>query len=439
MSTKANKKSSAHKETEEERRMRDERFVEKFFTERELIVNFDDTSESDEENAQAWYEAVERTMNALPTYQHDNVGQPLPKTNTSQADSASFNKTAIPDLHIDTFDSKTESHVWFFRGQKDARFAFTSTLYRRLSVETHDEPPTTVPFDSIQLVHLMRSIIKTKELEKPMINAEINLLNKAREIGIGRGLTALETLTLLQHHGSPTRLIDITSDWRVALFFACESDEDRDGRIFLIKTNSDDWEGFPKDKNETKQTKHLIWENFFNGDKKDSLFDTSVLWSIKTWPILLPFSDPRMISQRGFFLVGGIPVEEFANKLLTRKCPNCNNNRCECPYHNIESQSITSRKEVGQPLDSPLTCDELRKITSLAIKFEADEAYLDRVTNTKMSALHTVGYSIRIPKEYKRRLRDILRDEDVHSDSIYPPLRETVRLFEHVVDESFKE
>lgn len=158
-----------------------------------------------------------------------------------------------------------------------------------------------------------------------------------------------------------------------------------------------------------------------------------------TWPILLPFSDPRMISQRGFFLVGGIPIEEFANKLLTRKCPNCNNNRCECPYHNIESQSITSRKEVGQPLDSPLTCDELRKITSLAIQFEADEAFLDRVTHTENSALRTVGYSIRIPKQYKRRLRDILRGEDVHSDSIYPPLRETVRLFEHVVDESFKE
>lgn len=439
MNTEAREENKEHEETEEERRMRDERFVEKFFTERELIVNFDDTSESDEENAQAWYEAVGRTMNALPTYQHDNVGQPLPKTNTSQADSASFNKTAIPDLHIDTLDSKTESHVWFFRGQKDARFAFTSTLYRRLSVETHHEPPTTGPFDSIKLVHLMRSIIKTKELEKPMINAEINLLNKAREIGIGRGLTALETLTLLQHHGSPTRLIDITSDWRVALFFACESDEDRDGRIFLIKTDSDGWKRFPKEKNETKQTKHLIWENFFNGHQKDSLFDTSILWGMTTWPILLPFSDPRMISQRGFFLVGGIPIEEFANKLLTRKCPNCNNNRCECPYHNIESQSITSRKEVGQPLDSPLTCDELRKITSLAIQFEADEAFLDRVTHTENSALRTVGYSIRIPKQYKRRLRDILRGEDVHSDSIYPPLRETVRLFEHVVDESFKE
>ena len=41
-----------HKETEEERRMRDERFVEKFFTERELKVDYDDTKKSDEEKAQ---------------------------------------------------------------------------------------------------------------------------------------------------------------------------------------------------------------------------------------------------------------------------------------------------------------------------------------------------------------------------------------------------
>ena len=61
MDTDARKKSKEYQETEEERRMRDERFVEKFFTERELIVNFDDTSKSDEENAQAWYEAVEKT------------------------------------------------------------------------------------------------------------------------------------------------------------------------------------------------------------------------------------------------------------------------------------------------------------------------------------------------------------------------------------------
>ena len=438
MSTEAREESEEHKETEKERRMRDERFVKKFFTERELIVNFDDTSESDEENAQAWYKAVGRTMNTLPTYQHDNVGQPLPKANTSKADSTSCNKTAIPDSDNDTFDSKTASHIWFFRGQKDSSFAFTSTLYRRQLVETRYEPSTITPDEAPYVANILRQIIETNKLERLMINAEINLLNKAWEIGIGRGLTALETLTLLQHHGSPTRLIDITSDWRVALFFACESNEDRDGRIFLIKTESDDWKEFPREKNETKQAKHLIWEDYFNTDIKESLIIPSALWSARTWPILLPFSDPRMISQRGFFLVGGIPIEGFAKQLSTRKCPNCNNNRCRCPDHNVGSRSMTSRREVGQPFKSKLTCDELRKITSLAIKFEADEAFLDRVTQTKNSTSHTAGYSIRIPREYKRTLRDILRREGVHSDSIYPPLRETVRLFEHVVDESFK-
>lgn len=439
MNTDAREESGEYRETEEERRMRDERFVEKFFTERELIVKYDDTSESHEKNAHAWYEAVGRTMNTLPTYQHDNVGQPLPKTNTSKADSTSFSKAATPDSNDDTFDSKTESHVWFFRGQKDSSFAFTSTLYRRLSVTTRYEPSTITPDEAPCVEHFLHSRNRTDKLERLMINAEINLLNKAREIGIGRGLTALETLTLLQHHGSPTRLIDITSDWRVALFFACESDDDRDGRMFLIKAESDDWKRFPKEKNETKQAKHLIWEHFFNIDQNVPLLNDSILWKIKTWPILLPFSDPRMISQRGFFLVSGIPIEQFANILLTSKCPDCNNNRCGCQDHNAESQSMTGRKEVGQRLDSRLTYNQLRKITSLAIQFEADEDFLDRVTRTKNSASHTAGYSIRIPKEYKRTLRDILRHEGVHSDSIYPPLRETVRLFEHVVDESFKQ
>ena len=77
MNIDAYEENEEHQETAEEKRMRDERFVEKFFTERELIVNFDDTSESDEENAQAWYEAVGKTMNTVNIYKHDNVGQPL--------------------------------------------------------------------------------------------------------------------------------------------------------------------------------------------------------------------------------------------------------------------------------------------------------------------------------------------------------------------------
>ena len=74
----------------------------------------------------------------------------------------------------------------------------------------------------------------------------------------------------------------------------------------------------------------------------------------------------------------------------------------------------------------------------MAIRFGADIKFFDKVANAKCNDWSAVGYSIRIPKEYKRTLRNILRMEDVHTDSIYPPLRETVRLFEHVVDESLK-
>ena len=267
-----------------------------------------------------------------------------------------------------------------------------------------------------------------------MLQAELSLLDKARKIGIGQGLTALETLTLLQHHGSPTRLIDVTSDWKVALFFACESDDDRDGRLFLIKTNSGRWQDFPKDGDADGRRNYPIWQDYRTQFSDEEGWCNE--WLSGTWPILLPFSDPRMISQRGFFLVGGVPSLKGASILYTSKCKHCEKKRCECSDSTVHPRSDTKR---GTPIDSHLTVQELRNITSMAIRFGADIKFFDKVANAKCNDWSAVGYSIRIPKEYKRTLRNILRMEDVHTDSIYPPLRETVRLFEHVVDESLKQ
>jgi FRG domain protein len=400
-----------YKETEEERRMRDERFIEKFFTERELIVKFDDTSDSDEKNAQAWYKAVEQTMNNLPIYQHDNVGQPLNNSSMSQNGE----------------QSKTDSSAWFFRGQKDVKFAFNSTLYRQLLDKQRDK-----------LLHG-----NVEEHEQAMLVAEKALIRMARNIGIGRELTALETLSLLQHHGSPTRLIDVTSDWKIALYFACESDNDVDGRIFLIKTNIFNWKLFPKEKNETKRVEHLIWQGL-----KDNLYDLNkpiedpvftLLWSTVTWPILLPFSDPRMIAQKGYFITGGIPSELRKIKLRTNKCSHCKKNRCACPANKTSLNLETIFTKHERSFSSPLDADELRIITSLPIDFSTNATFINELTNSPDRLVKTAGYSIRVPKHFKRKLREILRDEGVHIDSMYPPLRETVRLFEHVVDESFKQ
>ena len=41
-------------------------------------------------------------------------------------------------------------------------------------------------------------------------------------------------LTEIQHHGGKTNLIDFTTDYYIALFFACESRYDEDGRIIVL-------------------------------------------------------------------------------------------------------------------------------------------------------------------------------------------------------------
>ncbi|VTX61155.1 FRG domain protein [uncultured Actinomyces sp.] len=388
--------------------------ADKFFTERELIVNFNDTSESREENARAWYEAVKETISTLPIYQHDNVGQSPDDRKTNKSDEENNERTKA--------NSQTESDVWFFRGQKDARFAFNSTLYRRLLHASDDNLLAKRP----------------REHENAMLKAELSLLKKAREIGIGRGLTALETLTLLQHHGSPTRLIDITSDWKVSLFFACESDDDRDGRVFFIKTNANTWQGFPKEPDTGQQAVHPVWQNYREKFSETGGLVPRYSWLSGTWPILLPFSDPRMISQRGFFLVGGVPSPKGASNLYTSKCPDCGMRFCKCPGSEVIPRSETSSSEQTRKFDSGLNTQELREITSLTIRFGADIKHFHQIKRAKYNDWSAVGYSIRVPKHYKRTLRQILKEDHVHTDLIYPPLRETVRLFEHVVSESLK-
>lgn len=364
------------------------RFIDKFFSERELVVLYDEPDDSATKEARAWFEQVQEIIAELPIYRHDNVGQPL---------------------------GDSTSDVWFFRGQKDSSFAFTSTLYRRLL-------DATTPGD----------------YEDAMLNAELCLLEKARKMGIGRGLTALETLTLLQHHGSPTRLIDVTSDWKVALFFACESDADRDGRIFLIKTNPSRWRGFPKEKNIHKQAERPVWHDYSKHFSVRDHKKWSNLWLRGSWPILLPFSDPRMISQRGFFLVGGVPSLQGSNMLKTTECRHCHKRVCECSDFEVHPRAETIDDKQPTQTTSPLSAAELRDITSMPIRFGADLKFLEQITKAKRNLWSAVGYSIRVPKRFKRTLRDILRQEGVHTDTIYPPLRETVRLFEHVVDESLK-
>ena len=65
--------------------------------------------------------------------------------------------------------------------------------------------------------------------------AEIEILKAAREFA-GQ-IDEEDLLTQLQHFGSVTNLIDFTSDYLIALFFACDRRPEIDGRVILLKKN----------------------------------------------------------------------------------------------------------------------------------------------------------------------------------------------------------
>lgn len=106
-------------------------------------------------------------------------------------------------------------YVW--RGVADHRYRVRSSLVRRLA-EDLDAMPT----------------------ERQVRARELALIREARawglELAMGTLATDLHMLAFLQHHGVPTRLLDVTSNPMTALWFACQSRDGRDssGALFAF-------------------------------------------------------------------------------------------------------------------------------------------------------------------------------------------------------------
>jgi hypothetical protein len=131
--------------------------------------------------------------------------------------------------------------------------------------------------------------------EPEVVAKEIEVVSEAREWvrpGVGARLTTVDLLARLQHFGVPTRLVDFTSEPKVATYFAVTANPDEDARLIIAAARRSPSDYF-------LNSFSVPWE-----PKSPTL---PVEWARQLYVLNDHADFLRIIRQRGAFLTGGTP------------------------------------------------------------------------------------------------------------------------------------
>ncbi|WP_062073665.1 FRG domain-containing protein [Demequina sediminicola] len=184
--------------------------------------------------------------------------------------------------------------VW--RGVRNADWGVHSSLYRRLS-----------------------DVLGYRPTETEMVDAEKEILRRARQDWRFDGVDALELFAQIQHFGGPTRLIDVSEDPLAALWFAVEAGKgteptDTDGRLFafVAPVKSD------LHLNRNWKTRDALWHELTTDDRR-----ATKRWGTGTnrryWRP--PVYHSRIAAQNAGFLLDGVPLDAGARNKFGRVHP----------------------------------------------------------------------------------------------------------------------
>ena len=138
-------------------------------------------------------------------------------------ESETSNGKTVEDI-LEELRTKSSGGGYIYRGENKCHPIVSSSLYREFDIQDDN-------FD-IELV------------EKEMLNdakkhvGELAQDSRAEDTEDPENTEIpidLERLTELQHYGGKTNLIDFTTDYLIALFFACDGKPEEHGRVILQK------------------------------------------------------------------------------------------------------------------------------------------------------------------------------------------------------------
>lgn len=248
-----------------------------------------------------------------------------------------------------------------WRGVTDASWALHSSVYRKF-VDRNGSPPD----------------------EADVVRYEQELLAAARRRWRFSNLSSLETLAHIQHYGGPTRLLDVSFNPLVALWFAVEQKyddsgkpkPDADGRVFVFDATD----------------RQIDLDGKWGGGDLPWATAPDDKWRRGLPRVWRPPSyNERIPAQNSAFLVGGVPLFNAGDNAKYRKAPG--------------NGSVAGNWSV----------DDVRRATSVTLSMNS----LDR--NPQARAKPT--FTVRIKAAGKPEVRATLEKQfGLNASSIYPDL-----------------
>jgi hypothetical protein len=191
--------------------------------------------------------------------------------------------------------------VW--RGQQRASWGVHSGIYRALMARNKVIAPERNP--------------KKAQLfpeESEVRAAESVILKIARSQWRFDDVNALELFARLQHHGAPTRLIDVTRNPYIAAWFAVERHDEHDGhdaRLFAVSTapvlrpDDDDDPETNVQLDDVGAARVPFWHHLTSVESRQSA-DWGTGSKRRIW--VPPAYDERIVAQNAAFLMDGVPI-----------------------------------------------------------------------------------------------------------------------------------